>query len=233
MHVHVVAVVVVTRRTELSGFAYSSLEVLSRFACGSLKVLSRFAYSLLEVLSRFGGGTVEVRWRYCRGSVEVLLRFGGGTVEVRLRFAGGTVEVRYWYGAVRKLFLAPTVTTSPQEIKGLWLMELFLGPHLCSLEFLRALCWVLFFSSFILMVSLQFQLRLIHRTPSLLMTSYLYKPISTPCDLNSFKEDVAAVEQWSHDNHLTLNSTKCKWMLISRRKSAAFDNILSTLMAIL
>ena len=53
----------------------------------------------------------------------------------------------------------------------------------------------------------------------------LYKPISSPCDLESFQEDVAAVQQWSHDNHLTLNPTKCKWMLISRKRSAAFDNI--------
>ena len=53
----------------------------------------------------------------------------------------------------------------------------------------------------------------------------LYKPISTPCDLDSFQEDVAAVKQWSHDSHLTLNPTKYKWTLFSRRISAALHNI--------
>ena len=50
----------------------------------------------------------------------------------------------------------------------------------------------------------------------------LYKPISAPCDLDSFREDIAAVEQWSH---LSLNPTKCKCMLISRRRSAAPHNV--------
>ena len=52
----------------------------------------------------------------------------------------------------------------------------------------------------------------------------LYKPISAHCDLDSLQEDVDAVEQWSHDNHLTLNPTKCKCMLIFRRRCAALHN---------
>ena len=80
-------------------------------------------------------------------------------------------------------------------------------------------------------MSLQFQLHLKHRTPSLLMTSSFINQSSLPViwtpsgRLDSFREDVAAVGQWSHDNYLTLNPTKCKCMLISRRRSTVLHNV--------
>ena len=53
----------------------------------------------------------------------------------------------------------------------------------------------------------------------------IYKAVSTISDLESFKEDVAAVERWSLENHLSLNPIKCKWMLVSRRRpSSIFSN---------
>lgn len=47
----------------------------------------------------------------------------------------------------------------------------------------------------------------------------LYRPISNPSDFTSVQEDIATIEAWSNDNYLTLNSEKCKWMVISRKRS--------------
>ena len=33
------------------------------------------------------------------------------------------------------------------------------------------------------------------------------------------QEDIAAIERWSDENFLTLNTQKCKYMLISRKKA--------------
>ena len=47
----------------------------------------------------------------------------------------------------------------------------------------------------------------------------LYKKITCAEDLVDMQQDVLAIEQWSGTNHLTLNSSKCKVMVISRKKS--------------
>ena len=46
---------------------------------------------------------------------------------------------------------------------------------------------------------------------------YLYKPISQPNDFQAVQEDITDVEQWSTANHLTLNPSKCKYLIISRK----------------
>ena len=45
----------------------------------------------------------------------------------------------------------------------------------------------------------------------------LYKPISRQSDFLAVQEDVTEVKEWSAANHLSLNPTKCKYMIISRR----------------
>ena len=42
----------------------------------------------------------------------------------------------------------------------------------------------------------------------------IYRPI-----YSRYEDDVAAVEKWSDENFLTLNPQKCKYMLISRKRT--------------
>ena len=46
----------------------------------------------------------------------------------------------------------------------------------------------------------------------------LYKPITTRSDLIAFQNDVDTIGHWSLLNHLSLNTNKTKFMLISRSK---------------
>ena len=46
----------------------------------------------------------------------------------------------------------------------------------------------------------------------------LYKPIETHRDFIAFQNDVDTITNWSHENHLSLNINKTKFMLISRSK---------------
>ena len=46
----------------------------------------------------------------------------------------------------------------------------------------------------------------------------LYRPIFGQNDYVLVQDDVSAVERWSNENFLTLNPSKCKYMLISRKK---------------
>ena len=48
----------------------------------------------------------------------------------------------------------------------------------------------------------------------------LYKPITTCSDLIAFQNDVDTIGHWSLLNHLSLNTNKTKFMLISRSKHA-------------
>ena len=49
----------------------------------------------------------------------------------------------------------------------------------------------------------------------------LYKSISSPADIAAVQQDIVAIEQWSSDNHLTLNTSKCKYMIISRKRGSS------------
>ena len=47
----------------------------------------------------------------------------------------------------------------------------------------------------------------------------IYRPISSSSDFGYVQRDIEAIEKWSTDNFLNLNPTKCKYMLISRKKT--------------
>ena len=47
----------------------------------------------------------------------------------------------------------------------------------------------------------------------------LYKSIACAQDFVDMQLDVLAIVQWSENNHFTLNSAKCKAMVISRKKN--------------
>ena len=46
----------------------------------------------------------------------------------------------------------------------------------------------------------------------------IYRPISSCSDFRYVQEDVETVEEWSAENFLNLNPSKCKYMLISRKR---------------
>ena len=47
----------------------------------------------------------------------------------------------------------------------------------------------------------------------------LYKPITSQHDYQSLQEDVNRIQEWVNTNYLSLNPSKCKCMLVTRRKS--------------
>ena len=47
----------------------------------------------------------------------------------------------------------------------------------------------------------------------------LYKPITSQHDYQSLQEDVNRIQKQVNTNYLSLNSSKCKCMLVTRRKS--------------
>ena len=49
----------------------------------------------------------------------------------------------------------------------------------------------------------------------------LYKPINTPIDFDDLQADINTIAHWISSNHLTVNSSKTKCMLISWKRSQA------------
>ena len=47
----------------------------------------------------------------------------------------------------------------------------------------------------------------------------LYKAISSQSDYQSLQDDVDRVQEWVNVNYLTLNTSKCKSMVVSRRRN--------------
>ncbi len=43
--------------------------------------------------------------------------------------------------------------------------------------------------------------------------------INNPSDYHSLRDDIAAIETWLSDNSLQFNASKCKYMIISRRRT--------------
>ena len=54
----------------------------------------------------------------------------------------------------------------------------------------------------------------------------LYKVIACAQDFIDMQQDVLAIERWSTNNFLTLNSAKCKVMVVSRKKSPYYQPLL-------
>ncbi len=44
----------------------------------------------------------------------------------------------------------------------------------------------------------------------------LYKAINSDSDFQGLQSDVNRIQEWVTANHLSLNSSKCKWMLVTR-----------------
>ena len=51
-----------------------------------------------------------------------------------------------------------------------------------------------------------------------MLMTLLYRRISSPEDFNILQNDVDAVNNCVNENHLCFNTTKCKYMLITRKK---------------
>ena len=47
----------------------------------------------------------------------------------------------------------------------------------------------------------------------------IYRPISSLADYECVQDDISTVERWSIENYLSLNPSKCKYMLISRKRT--------------
>ena len=52
----------------------------------------------------------------------------------------------------------------------------------------------------------------------------LYKPIRCTQDLVDLQSDTDKIGQWTQENFLTLNTSKCKTMLITRKKHCSLSN---------
>ena len=46
----------------------------------------------------------------------------------------------------------------------------------------------------------------------------LFRPISKQEDFATLQRDIMAIEQWVLDNHLTFNTSKCSYMMLSRKR---------------
>ena len=46
----------------------------------------------------------------------------------------------------------------------------------------------------------------------------LYRPVCSSSDFRLLQQDIDNINSWTSVNHLTLNSTKCKYMVISRKR---------------
>jgi len=57
--------------------------------------------------------------------------------------------------------------------------------------------------------------------PFMQMTCFLYRTISSAADYVKLQEDIDQIYGWSATNLMTLNVSKCKWMLISRKWNAS------------
>ena len=47
----------------------------------------------------------------------------------------------------------------------------------------------------------------------------LFRPISTTADYNILQKDISALEHWTANNSLKFNTSKCNYMVISRKKN--------------
>ena len=52
----------------------------------------------------------------------------------------------------------------------------------------------------------------------------LYKPLGGSADLTNLQSDVDRINRWTQDNSLSINTTKCKSMLITRKRRCSLSN---------
>ena len=46
----------------------------------------------------------------------------------------------------------------------------------------------------------------------------LFKPITSVSDFHHLQDDIESIQNWTDSNHLSLNTKKCKCMLVSRKR---------------
>ncbi len=51
----------------------------------------------------------------------------------------------------------------------------------------------------------------------------LYKTINSQKDLNQLQSDINKVNEWVNSNHLALNPTKCKFMIVTRKRNPTWS----------
>jgi len=55
----------------------------------------------------------------------------------------------------------------------------------------------------------------------------LFRPVKDHMDIQCLQNDISSVEEWVQHNYLTLNTSKCKSMIVSRKKSQPYPSTLT------
>ena len=53
----------------------------------------------------------------------------------------------------------------------------------------------------------------------------LFRPVKDQVDIQPLQNDVTSVEEWTQCNHLTLNTSKCKSMIVLRKRSQSYSSV--------
>ena len=53
----------------------------------------------------------------------------------------------------------------------------------------------------------------------------LYKPVESYAEYNQMQEDITTIDHWMSHNSLTLNTTKCKHMVITRSRTHQYPQL--------
>ncbi len=55
----------------------------------------------------------------------------------------------------------------------------------------------------------------------------VFRPVNDHTDIQCLQNDVTCLEEWVQHNHLTLNTSMCKSMIVSRKKSQPYPSALT------
>ncbi len=55
----------------------------------------------------------------------------------------------------------------------------------------------------------------------------LFRPVNDHTDIQRLQNDVTSLEEWIQHNHLTLNTSMCKSIIVSRKKSQSYPSALT------
>ena len=54
----------------------------------------------------------------------------------------------------------------------------------------------------------------------------LFRPLKGREDTQLLQDDISTIDKWVQQNHLTFNSAKCKYMVISRKRRPTYPGVL-------